>query len=347
MSTTLHVGDDFTITENGKFTAETIVHLNQLGFPDTMETTIDIEGDVVQGGSIDGTSIDTTPAGVYNAVELIRAQINTQSPARFYVDVDGTTAFDFEPSECINSPIITSFRTIDDKGAGDSHFKYGMTVYVRQKARTDGVLELQTSIITQSILTEQGPRPIRKQWNVSCKGVDVNVAHRFVLSLKPSAPTMIETIGRFFQEGRVTGEWIWDYNQNQKIEEKIIVTGLGPSYSVSTQVGEAGQDGVMPLIHLAPRQAIRVLLTGTISSTDPNVVVQPPLHWHESDEFFHDLGNENVGERVIYDDLRGIYRLDYEERWIGRSYVPPDHRDHLTVPVLPEPSDGPIASLNR
>src|SRR6185295_16445618 len=98
MSTTLHVGNDFAITENGKFTLNTQVKVNDLGFPDTIETFIEIEGDVVQGGSIDGTSIATTPAGVYNAVELVRANISNQSPARFYIDVDGTTAFDFEPS---------------------------------------------------------------------------------------------------------------------------------------------------------------------------------------------------------------------------------------------------------
>lgn len=348
MATVLHIGDTFSITENGRFNIETRVHLNGLGFPDSLETFIEIEGDVTQGGSLSGSTIDSTPSGVYDAIQSIQDQAESGNPAHFYVAVDGNTKFDYEPSTCINSPVVTSFRTIQDTGAGVNHWKYAMSVYIQQIAQTNtnGVLEFTSAIATTSIVTTNGPRAVRKHWTAMCRGIDVTTAYAFIVSLAPSAPTLTQTYARFFQEGRVTGDWVWDYNQNQKIEEEITVTGLGPSYVASTQVGADGGD-VMPIIHRTPREAIVVLLEGTISSTDPSLVTLPELHWSEGDEFFHDLGNERVGERVIFDDLRGLYRLRYQERWIGTRYVPPNHHGHEQVPVLQEPSDGPIADRNR
>ncbi len=354
MSTILYIGDagndQLIITENGKFNIESRVHLNDMGFPDTNETFIEIEGDITQGGSLNNVDIGLTPDAVYAAIETIRNQtaMGHQDPKHFYVTVDGTTRFDFPPSSCINSPVITNFSTIDSRGAGDTHWKYSLTIYIKQLARTDGVLSFTSSIATTSITTEESsPRAIRKHWSASCQGIDVQTAYNFIISLAPSAPTLTQTYARFFQEARATGDWIWDYKQNQHIEEDITVTGLGPSYVTSSQVGPDGAD-VMPLIHKAPRAPILVMLTGTISSTNPSVVTQPELHWHEEGgEFVHDLGNEQVGERVMFDDVMGTYRLKYQEKWIGRRYTPPDHHDHATIPVLPEPSDGPIAGINR
>lgn len=346
MATILYLGDDFSITENGKFSIETKVGLNDQGRPDTLETFIDIEGDVTQGGNIDGGAIGTDPAAVYAAMESIQDQCNGGNPARFYVEVDGNVKFDYPPSECINSPIVVNFRTIDNPGAGANHWKYGVTVYIRQlhETNTNGVLNFQSTIDTTSIITEEGPRPIRKHWAASCTARNASAALDFIKTLKPSAPTLIETLARFFQEARATGDWVWDYAQDQTIEEEITVTGLGPSYVASTQVGADGED-VMPLIHRTPRKPIVVVLNGVISSTNPARVTLPELHWSEDDEFFHDLGEEQVGERVIYDPMRGLYRLNYQERWIGRKYTPPDHHGHDKIPQLPEPADGAIAGI--
>lgn len=359
MATILYIGDtagdQLIITENGKFSIETRVHTNEMGFPDTNETFIEIEGDVTQDGTLNQTAIGLTPDAVYAAIETINQQTaNGQSPRRFYVTVDGVTRFDFPPSECINSPIVTNFSTIDGLGAGDTHWKYRLTIYIKQLARTDGVLSFTSSITTTSIQTEEnGVRPIRKHWVASCQGVDVQTAYNFIVSLAPSAPTLTTTYARYFQEARATGDWLWDYEQNRKIEEDITVTGLGPSYVASTQVSADGTDA-MPLIHRSPRAAIVVVLNGVVSSTNPSLAVQPELHWSEgggvfSDQggLFHDLGNEQVGERVIFDDLKGIYRLKYQERWIGTFYTIPNHHDHTTIPVISEPADGPIAGINR
>lgn len=344
MATILYLGDDFSITENGKFSIDTQVGLNDQGKPNTLETIIEIEGDVTQGGNIDGGAIGTDPAAVYTAIEAIQDQCNAGNPARFYVEVDGNVKFDYEPSACINSPIITGFRTIENTGAGANHWKYGVSVYIRQlhETNTDGVLNFQSTIDTTSILTENGPRPIRKHWAASCGAKTAAAAYDFIIGLAPSAPTLIQTIARFFQEGRASGDWVWDYNQHQKIEETITVRGLGPNYVPSTQVGASGEDGIMPLIHRAPRQPIVVVLNGSIMSTDPKLVSQPELHWSEDDDFFHDLGNEDVGERTIYDAMRGLYHLNYQERWIGRKYTPPNHHGHDQIPTLDEPGDGPI-----
>jgi len=344
MATILYLGDDFSITENGRFNIETHVGLDDKGKPNTLETVIEIEGDVTQGGSLNGSAVGTDPAAVYDAIASIQQQCNAGNPAAFWVEVDGDVKFEYLPAACINSPLVTDFRTIQGTGAGANHWKYGVTVYIRQlhETNTDGVMAFQSTIDTTSIITENGPRPIRKHWSASCSAGNVSIAYNFIIGLAPSAPTLIATIARFFQEGRVTGDWTWDYNQHQKIEESIIVRGLGPSYVTSTQVGAEGEDGVMPLIHRAPRQPIVIVLNGSIMSTDPKLVTQPELHWTESDEIVHDLGNEDVSERVIYDDMRGLYRLTYQERWIGRTYPLPDHHGHDQIPTLPEPSDGPL-----
>ena len=344
MATILYLGDGFSITENGRFNIETHVGLDDQGKPNTMETLIEIEGDVTQGGNINGGSIGTDPADVYDAIASIQAECNAGNPTPFWVDVDGETKFEYQPSACINSPLITDFRTIQDPGAGANHWKYGVTVYVRQlhDGNRDGVINFQSEIDTTSILTENGPRPIRKHWAASCSAGNIGIAYNFIIGLAPHAPSLIQTIARFFQEGRCTGDWVWDYNQHQKIEESIVIRGLGPNFTPSTQVGANGEDGVMPLLHRAPRQPIVVVLNGTIQSTDPKLVTQPELHWSEDDEFLHDLGNEEVGERVIFDDMRGLYKLNYQERWIGRKYTPANHHGHDQIPALPEPSDGPI-----
>lgn len=354
MATILYIGESgdpsqFSITENGRFDIRSAVTLNEQGKPDTLETFIEIEGDLTQGGVIAGQNITATTAGVYDATELVQHQLTTLSllaPRHFYVVVDGATKFDFPPSSCINSPIITSFRTITDTGAGDAHWKYAMTVYIRQlgSVSNQNMLEFQSSIATTSIVTDAGERPIRKHWSASAKAANANTALTFIKTLAPSAPSLVQTYTRIFQEGRAAGDWVWDYNQNQKIEEDITVTGLGPTFTFSTQVGAQGED-VMPLIHRKPRAPIVVLLEGTISSTNPALVTLPQLHWSENDDFHHDLGEERVGERVIYDDMRGLYKLKYQERWIGRRYVPPNHHDHDVIPALPEPSDGAIGGL--
>jgi len=335
------LGDDpspLTIDAQVRFNLQTRVQDNDTGDVDYIETWVEVEGDIV----------GATASAVTASIATLQALCRSAATTRVRLQLDAIDKFDYSPINCMASPRMIFFKTVDDDGNADSHWRYAFTIYVKQAGAggQQDISELQTSVKTVS---EQG-RIIRKIWSVSVKGLSMSAALATAMSCKPSAPYLHEEIKKDFKELRVSAGWIWEVQRGvgiiEIIEDPISYTRLGNDYLVSTQVGARGATK-NPILHQLAQNAavahVRGVVIGYISA-----LLIPAAHWTESSDLKRWKSQENNSPDAQLESLAsGKWRRTYEEVWISTTgtFPAPNHgNDHHDLAMFPPPGDGPIAA---
>lgn len=325
--------DAVTIEESALFNINAQSVLNDKGEVDHVDVTIDIEGDVVE----------STAAGVATSTEALSDEVITKlTKRRVQVALDSTNYWDFTTANAAQGPHVVSFRTNSDEGSGDSHWRYGLTIFVRKFGSLEnqsGVYDLTTSL---AITTVNG-EIVRKVWRASARATSAAAALAKILTFKPAIENISEEVERFFEEARATGVWVWEPRKNSGIlnyQEEVEIVGGGKDYVESMQAG--GDD---PVLHVMRRRPVMVTIRGVVRGFEPSLMVPPPPHLSEDGGFVRLTGRERRYNIEIETAERGIYRLRYEEMWLITEDITPviNHGTHNTITWANPPPDGAMA----
>lgn len=329
-------GDDQIVLEdNVSFDIERNARYLDTGELDVVEVLLEMSGDVVAG----------TPGAVWDSIVELSDEVNKLGPKRVRVLLDGTAKYDFEPVDCVNSPLVLRFKTESDTGAGVGHWRWSMSAYVRQHGgqveegadQPPGLYEY-----TSSVSVRQVDEVItRKEWRASAKAKDLGVAYNQVSVFGPTPKKgsgVTRELERYFQENRVTGIWVWERSRLFDVECEIIITGAGDVYVEDPVTG-----GADPNLHEAVRPAQRILVSGTIWGADANLQ-PPPAHFAETETLKRQRGEEQIFFPKIFDAENGIYARRFEERYIATGGVPgnPNHSGHDVIKRITPPADGAL-----
>lgn len=336
------IGDTPTSTTfdaNIRFDLQTRVQDDENGVVNYIETFIEVEGDVVKG----------TAASVSSALVAIEALARVATTTRVRLQLDSVDKFDYKTTECLASPRITFFKTIQEDGGGDSHWRYAFTIYIKKaggsgSGNSNTVTELNTSL---QVVTE-GTRVVRKIWKISCKAATAAAAYTFAQSFKPAGNNIHGELERFWQEARCAGGWIWDARRTDDIidivEEPITYTRWGNDYLVSQQVGKPGKPAPNPIVHQLASDATLATVRGYVLGYK-NTISIPAAHWSESKDIIRWSAAEQTFNVQIEDLAKGTWRLPYMEVWIFLGEVPnPNHSNHKAPDIMTPPGDGKMST---
>lgn len=293
---------------------------------------------------VDGDTVTSPASAVATSLLATMDQLKQYTPRNVYLVLDGVTKYTWLSNDCIGSPRILAFQTVDEDGNADSHWRYRFTVYIKQGGNLgSSVVELQTSLL---IVKEQD-QVIRKVWRAYAKARNIGTAMSLVLSFKPADKNLHEEIERFFQENAVRATWIWDlYKVFVITEEPVQYTGNGKSYIWDYAAGD-GNNPPPPIIHLAANEITRITIHGVIRGTDPNSLKAPPAHFNANGtSMVRNEAEEENGFPGLEDAIKGIWKLPYMEVWYftGPGKPPtPNHSDHQK-PAFFSPQDGRLGA---
>lgn len=323
----------FTVNGRHSFDLQGNVKDNEKGQVEYIEFHVEVDGDIVASPS----------SAVAIALLQTMDQLKQYTPRNVYLIQDGVTRYTWTPATCIGSPRIIAFKTKDEDGNADSHWRYSFTIYVKQLGNLgNGVVDLQTSLL---VVKEQN-QVVKKVWRAFARGTSVANALNLVLSFKPQDQTLHEEIERFFQDNSVRASWTWDLYKNYVItEEPIVYTGNGKSYVWDYAVGNGGNPAP-PILHLAAYEMTKIRVKGIVRGTDPTSLTPPNAHFTVSPSMVRNFAEEETYFPSIEDPLRGIYALPYTEVWYftGPGTPPlPNHGSHLK-PKFVAPGDGAIGA---
>jgi hypothetical protein len=323
------------LDDNVSFNFDHDAEYKDSGELDKAEYVLELRGDVVAG----------TPGAVWDSIIELDDAVNSIGPKRVRILLDGEAKFDFEPVDCVNSPLIRKFKTEEDEGSGAGHWRWTMIIYVRKVGsqveegadQPQGLYEYQSSVsVTQvdEVVTE-------KKWMASAKAKDIGTAYAQVSTFGPTPKKgsgITREIRRDFEDKRVTAAWTWKRSRLFDIEEEITITGGGDVYVEDPVTG-----GADPNLHLAMRPAQHVLVRGVIYGPDANLQ-PPPAHFTETETLKRQRGEEQVSFAQIWDAENGIYARRFEERYIATGGVPglPNHHGHDVIKKISQPEDGAL-----
>jgi hypothetical protein len=308
-----------------------------------VEHVLEIEGEVVEADQGD----------LYDSMVALHDQVSASDylgPQRIQIEQDGENKWDFDPANCINSPVLTSFRAIREPGAGVSHWKYRITAKVLKRGAFEGgnqnteVFEVHTSIAVRSI----GTTVVRKTWKAEAKAKTVGAAKAAVLGYKPGNSDSIEgEVEVYPQDSRATGVWVWELKNDFWIEETVDITGGDEIYDAEERIGVSSKDQPTPLFHPRPLPAMRIHVRGVVRGRDPSKLKAPAAHVKEGADVVRQKGLERRGSAVLEDVQRGMWKLDFEEIYDCSKRSPPklDHSDHKELKPISPPGDGVIGSV--
>lgn len=321
----------FTVDAKFKFDLNGRVHDDEQGQVQYIEYNVDIEGDVVSS---------TVGADLL----AIMDELKEYQPRNVYLELDGTTMYTWLATECVGSPRILAFRTVDQDGNGSSHWRYAFSIYIKQ----GGNVSFNTSVValeTSLLIVSEGSQVIKKVWRAYAKANSVAKALQMVMSFKPSDKTTHEEIERRFQSNEAVGTWTWELFKNfYIIEEPVQYTGNGKSYVWDYAVSD-GNSPPPPIIHRAANEVTRIVVRGVVRGNNPDILEPPPPHF--SDNGTTMVRCEAEEERSfpgIEDPIKGIWQRPYMEVWYfaGIGKPPgPNHSSHKALQLI-APADGPI-----
>lgn len=324
-----------TIDKNANFDIDLRVVENDSGGVDHMEGYVEIEADAVK---------DTAGAVADEVVTRANQILKGSVPVTVSIKLDGTEKFRFEPAGSIGSPRVIRFRTIDDDGAGDSHWRHHMTIYIKQP-KNGSLLEIQSSITD----VKENGKQVKKVWAVSAKSYTLSGALGLVKGFTPSDKTVHEEIERFPKENRVVARWTWDAQASKSfieiIEEPIQLIGGGNKYIVEKLAQQRGGTAPNPVVHKARQEPMQIIIRGVIRGYDPASLSPPTRHFSESKTLIKNT-NEEIDYKPSLESIEtGIWRLPYEERWLSLdgSSGEPNHSDHKEWVVIDPPPDGGLS----
>ena len=331
---------EFTIDANARFDMASTVAYSESGVAQSVETNIEIVGDIADLSFNEGKVADE--------LVLVRDQVVSSvnlGPRRVRLDQDGVNKFDFLPSTHIGSPVITLFRTIEEDGNGQSHWRFGLTIFIKRAGNEkDNLIDLVTSILT----VKDNGKLIRKVWRATAKARTLNDALVAVLRFKPADKFIVEELDRQFQGLTVVAVWTWEARQGSNLiaieEDPIEVRDEDDDYVVSKQVGDPNRPPVPAILHRARNRAAVVTIKGTVRGFDKNLK-RPQPHFAEGPNARRWRAAEQRWFVQLEDVFTGKYRLPFMEVWLFTGPIPnPNHIAHGVVPkVQAAPGDGRIA----
>lgn len=301
-----------------------------------------------------GVITGDTPQDVLDrASELAAAVENQATPQRVEIFLDGASWREYDPSTCINSPIVTRFQLLSDEdGSGESYWKWTMSIYVQLSGRGDGTTGLRTSL---EIVKENG-QVTRKAWKAEATADSADSAEAVIRRFQPAETIIKEDVEKFFQESRATGLWLWEARVSGgviSIDERTEVTGQGAGYEFDRQVNDAGT--AEPVLHRKPLGGITITIKGTIRALRPGneavTIELPSPHYKESPTCVRDFEAEATWPDALPDGdegiKHGIYRRDYMEVW-KCTHDPggANHEGHQVLTLITPPADGTISAAN-
>lgn len=326
--------DAFTVDAKFRFDLQGHVKDNEQGKVEYIEWHIEVDGDIVR----------STASDVADSLLATMDQLKQYTPRNVYLSLDGVTKYTWTSSTCVGSPRIIAFKTQEEDGNADSHWRYSFTIYVKEGGNIgNGVTDIQTSLL---IVTE-GKQVIKKVWRAFARGTSVAKAMALVLTFKPSDQTTHEEIERFFQDNSVKASWTWELIKNYTvIEEPIVITGNGKSWVWDYAISDGGNPPP-PIIHRAANEITKIKIKGIVRGNDPDKLAPPQAHYNDNGNTL--TRNEAEEEKYfpgIDDPIKGIWALPYTEVWLftGTGPIPkPNHSNH-SKPVLLAPADGAIGA---
>ena len=303
---------------------------------DKVEVVLELSGDVVAG----------TPGAVWDSIVELSDEVNKLGPKRVRVLLDGTAKYDFEPVDCVNSPLVLRFKTEADPGAGVGHWRWSMSIYIRQHGgqveegadQPPGLYEFSSSVSVRQV----DDIVTRKEWRASAKAKDLGVAYQQVSTFGPNPKKgsgVTREIQRNFQENRVTAVWLWERSRLFEIDCEVQIFGFGDSYIEDRRVA-----GAEASAHLARRGLVYVEVDGTVFGPKETIAV-PAAHYSGTSYLFRETAKERRFSPKVYDVESGIYSLRFQERWCstGGHPGPPDHHGHDIIKQgKAPPADGAL-----
>jgi hypothetical protein len=325
-----------TIDANMKFNLQTRVQDEESGTVNYVETFIEVEGDVVASTASGVCAAASTLEDLAHKATTTKVQIQNNS-----VDIFGSP---YEVSDCLASPRITFFKTIDEDGNADSHWRYALTIYIKQGGGLGGSEQPSITDLQHSIQTvTENERVVRKIWKVSCKGSTVAKAKAFAETFKPTGKNIHGEIEKFFEDNRAAGGWIWDIRRTDTIidylEEPIQYTKGGADYVSSPQVGKPGAVAPAPILHKLAGDVTIATVRGHVLGYTQSLEA-PKAHWTEKAGVVRWRAAEVQGVVAIADSVKGTWMLPYMEVWLFTGTpTAPDHSGHLDLPNATAPGD--------
>lgn len=272
--------------------------------------------------------------GLSALIDLIQDQT---SPVQIEILRDGSEWRTINTLDCLSGPYVMDVRTVDEPGAGESHWTYDLTI--RARVRGDGaggVEDLKTELI---LYTSKAGEPVRKIWRARAKARTHQQALSFVLGFKPSG-VVEEMLGVAKQDREAFAEWVWEREKEGTISHRCNVQVTHGTGFVSSPQADGN-----PNVHEKLRDATRIEIQGEIISSEAGVAAPPP-HFTESDDLVRDRHSErNMPKAEIHDEEKGHYRLAYNEVWLSTAEVTPEpnHSEHDELGGAIDPGDGAIA----
>jgi hypothetical protein len=334
--------NELTLDSNVSFTVQVDAVANPAGQMDTVTRTYAIRGDVV----------DATAGSVWDSLLELEDRVGDASgsslgPQRFRVYLDDVLKRDFTVAGSIGSPIIESFRTFDEPGAGHGHWRYEMVVVIRQAGGGAGqetpqnVLEFSTSLA----ITTEDDKVVRKVWRVFARAATADAAEAAVRGYRPSSvkKNLVGTVEKFNEESRATGVWVWELDKEFGLEETIEELGFGQNqdYAVNLQVGENAGDRPAPTLTLLPKGVKTITVRGTVFGPETPLATPSP-HYQDSATLRSLRARTRVFPTVI--NPGGGFKRDYEEVYynLADNTPMPDHGDHAQGVKKAAPGDGKL-----
>lgn len=306
------------------------------GEVDVAEETYNLTGDVVAGA----------PGTTWDDVLELAAEVDKLGPKRLQILVDGVLKIDRQPIDCVKSPVVTSFKTDANEGAGVGHFNWSMVIYVKRIGgqveqgadQPPGLYSFSSSVAIRQvddIIT-------RKEWRASARAKTIDAAYGQVASFGPvpkKGAGVTREIERNFQDSRVSGVWVWERSRLFDIDCDVKIRGYGDSYIEDKRVGGAEANA-----HLARKGLVYAEVDGTIWGPKETISA-PPAHYTATSYLFRETAKEERFYPKVFDAEQGIYSLRYQERWCstGGHPGPPDHHGHDVIKQGKKPpEDGAL-----
>lgn len=338
---TVTIGD-IVLDKNVNFDLDFHVVEQDNGDVDHIEGSIEVEADATDPATQDPAVVAQT---VKDRLDMI---LNAGAPVEVKITLNGTDIWTFEPQLNVGSPRVVRFRTIDDDGAGDSHWRHHLTIYVKTPKGSQNLLNIQSAIMEESEVN----KTTKKVWSISVTGLTLAGALGSVKSFKPSDPYMVQQIERFPKENRVVGRWVWEARETAgriiTDEDPPTILGGGTRYIVEKLArSRTSQAKPFPVLHEGTQDPIIIIIRGTRTGFTEASVAAPTEHFTEGDNTFR-LTEEETDYKPRFNSTTGKWIRPFEERWMflkHLSAIPePNHSDHATRNLINPPADGSIGT---
>lgn len=339
-------GSELTLDTNVSFTLSRETQHNPAGEADQTNVSLLIRGDVVAA----------TPGSVWDGIleldEFTGDVAGDLGPQRVRIYLDDVVKWEWDPADCIGSPIVSAFRTFDDPGAGHGHWRYELAVFIQQSAEGSGseipqdVLNFTTSLA----ITERDGKVIRKTWRASGSAVDAATAEAAVKAYKPTSvkKNLVGTVETFNEEARATGVWSWELGREFGLEEEIEELGYGTNedYAVDLRLGRSPSDRPAANLILLPKGAKTITVRGVVYGPTTPLGV-PNNHYQDGSQTVAVRAKTRVYPTVVNpQDEGGGFMRRFEEVYLCTADVTPspNHGDHANGVNKPAPPDGKAGS---